>query len=832
MPETIAERVEKLLKQLTLTEKVSLLSGKDLWRTVPIERPLDGAPHGIPSLVMTDGPHGVRANRDGSGRSASPATSYPTGIAMASTWDPELIYKVGIALGEETRHLGCDILLGPCVNIVRSPLGGRNFETYSEDPYLAGRIGVAFIQGVQSQSIGTSLKHFACNNQEIDRHRGNSVVDERTLREIYLPAFEAAVKEAQPWTVMNSYNKVNGTYAGENPHLLTEILRQEWGFAGAVISDWGATHSISQAVKAGMDLEMPGPARYFGHLLEAAVHNWQLDEAVIDQAVRRILRMVILSGKLDPDRRLPAGSGDTPAHRALARLVAEESIVLLKNEGGLLPIDPAKVKSIAVIGPNAAEARYGGGGSSFLEPPYAVSPLEGLKARFGSQVMIDYAPGCSNQVTPPFFGKTSFIPAHGSGNGLTVEFFDNPDLAGAPAATRTDNGLEYFWFGSGPETGINKDSFSIRWTGKLVSPGAGHYTLLFSNTHSARLYLDGRLLADNNPGAIPVGDFEKDPTRLMAQAPFDFEAGRTYELKIEFRKTAPSLFGCLRLQYSAPTDPEAEIRRAVELARRSDLAIIFAGLPTFFESEGNDRPDMDLPGPQTALIRAVAAANPNTVVVVNAGAPVTLPWLEAVPAALDAFYPGQEGGHAIASILSGDVNPSGKLTITFPKRLQDNPAYINYPGSQDVLYGEGIYVGYRYYDKKDIEPRFPFGFGLSYTTFAYHDLHVPATVASGESFEVSVKVANTGQSAGKEVVQLYVSDPKSSLGRPPKELKGFKKVALQPGESQVVTFTLDPRALSFYNPYTGRWTAEPGAFEIRVGSSAGDIRATAGFELK
>jgi len=358
----VEKRVEEILGKLTVKEKVALMSGKNRWDTVPIDR------LGIPSLTMTDGPHGVRTDRGGSDRVLGPATSFPTGVSMAASWDPDLIERVGVALAEETRALGCDILLAPCVNIVRTPLAGRNFETYSEDPYLAGRIGVSYVKGLQSKNVGASVKHYACNNQEIERFRGNSGVDERTLREIYLPAFEAIVKETQPWTVMCAYNRVNGTYASEHDHLLNEILKDEWGFKGAVISDWGANHTTVASAAGGLDVEMPGPAEYYGDLLANAVRLWQIEESVIDDHARRVLRTIVRSGKMDEDSSLPEGAVNTPEHQALARELAEQSMVLLKNEDDLLPMDE-DVESIAVIGPNAAEARIGGGGSSYLEPP-------------------------------------------------------------------------------------------------------------------------------------------------------------------------------------------------------------------------------------------------------------------------------------------------------------------------------------------------------------------------------------------------------------------------------------------------------------------------------
>lgn len=811
------QRVEELLNQLTLKEKVALLSGQDAWNTVPIER------LGIPSLTMTDGPHGVRANRTEAGRRAGPTTAFPTGVSLASSWNPELVERASAALGEETRAMGCDILLGPCVNIVRHPLAGRNFEAYSEDPYLAGRIGAAWVTGVQSQSVGASLKHFACNNQEFERFRGSSIVDERTLREIYLPQFEMIVKDTQPWTVMCAYNRINGVYASQHNTLLNEILRGEWGFEGVVVSDWAANHTTVESVQGGLDIEMPGPAKYYGKLLVEAVNNWQIDEAVIDNAVRRILKMILRSGQMDNPQARPAGAANTFEHQRLAREIAEEAITLLKNDNHALPLKIDTIQSIAVIGPNAADLQISGGGSSRVEPPYRVSPLEGLKAKLGQRMKIEFEPGCDNYVELPAIKPAYLTPAGGAGHGVKAEYFANADLSGVPDAVRVEPTLDLWWWNEGPDTRVPVRRFSARWTGKLIVPQSGRHTLKLSNTGRARLYLDGKLVIEQAATSNP---------HIGSSIEVELTAGREYDLKAELIKTTDEHFAHLRAGLAYRPEPDNRFARAVELARSSDVAIVFAGLPENYETEGRDRPDMELTGPQAELIQSVAQANRNTIVVLNVGSPVTMPWLDDVAAVVLAYYPGMEGGHVIANILCGDANPSGKLTVTYPKRLADTPAFINYPGAQEVYYGEGIFVGYRYYDQRDIAPLFPFGHGLSYTTFEYGEIQVPASVKRGAPIEVSITVKNTGSVEGKEVAQLYLSDQQSSLARPPKELKGFAKVALRPGESQTVRFTLDERALSFYDPNRRRWAAEPGEFEILIGSSSRDIRARATFKLE
>lgn len=658
--------------------------------------------------------------------------------------------------------------------------------------------------------------------------RGNSVVDERTLREIYLPQFEAVVKEAQPWTVMCAYNRINGDYASQQNHLQNEILKGEWGFDGAIVSDWGANHTIVESVAGGLDIEMPGPAKYYDRLLVEAVHNWQIEEAVITEAARRVLRLLARVGKLDSPE-TPAGALNTPEHQALAREVAEEAITLLKNERAALPLDPTKVKSIAVIGPNAAEAVVSGGGSSQVEPPYRVSPLEGLKARLAGKVALRYEKGCDNVRDLPLLKPGSVVPAQGDGGGLWAEYFANPTFAGSPAIARVDRRFRFWRLGFTP-LDTTPAEFSVRWTGRIAAPASGTYSFGMSNSGTCRIYLDGKLLVENaNPQtALPWPITE-------ASAAVALEAGRAYDLKVEFVRPAWLDMPHLQMRFG-PTPTAAEsaalMARAVDAAQAADVALIFAGYPDAYEAEGGDRPDMDLTGPQDALIRAVAAVNPNTVVVLNAGAPVAMPWADEVAAIVHAYYPGMENGNAVSRVLLGEVNPSGKLPVTFPVRLEDTPAFVNYPGGKEVRYGEGIFVGYRHYDAKDVAPLFPFGHGLSYTEFAYSDLQVSERVKPGEPVAVSITVKNTGDRVGKEVVQLYVRDLASSLPRPPKELKRFAKISLAPGESQAVRFELDERALAFYDPDRKAWIAESGAFEVLIGSSSRDIRAKAAFRLE
>ena len=505
----IESQVEGLICKLTLEEKIGLLSGRDLWRTVPVER------LGIPSIVMTDGPHGVRACNPETGRRVGPATAFPSGISMGAAWNPRLIEQVGQALGEETRGMDCDILLGPCVNIVRHPLGGRNFETYSEDPFLAGRTAVGFIRGVQSRGVGTSLKHFALNNYEIERMRASTRVDERTIREIYLPQFEMAVKEAQPWTVMCSYNRINGTYASQHDRLLNEILRDEWGYEGAVISDWGANHTIFESIQGGLDLEMPGPARYY-ELLREAVLNWQIEEALVDQAARRVLRLVLLSGRME--KKGSAGAVNTRAHQVLARRLAEEAITLLKNESNALPL--SGIKSLAVIGPNAVEAVIEGGGSSRVPPPYRVSPLEGLRSRLGRRVNLVYEPGCDN------FDQPMNVPHAWLADGLNGEFFAREDFSGQPLFAQERMGTE-FWYHIGWVDTVEKPA-AVRWTGRLSVPQDGAYQFALKHVGAVRLFVDGKQVLEAAP-RTPAWQDEAGTSSMVR-----LQAGKVHELRIDY----------------------------------------------------------------------------------------------------------------------------------------------------------------------------------------------------------------------------------------------------------------------------------------------------------
>jgi beta-glucosidase len=652
-------KINDLIKNMSLEEKAALCTGAGPWTTTLIER------LGVPEMTVSDGPHGVRRVEDLSDlmRESLPATCFPTASCLASTWDVDLIHAVGQAIAEECIALKVDVVLGPGANMKRTPLCGRNFEYFSEDPFLAGEMAASFIHGVQSKGVGTSLKHYAGNNQEYQRLSINVNMDERTLREIYLPAFEMAVKKAQPWTVMCAYNKLNGYYGSESHKLLVDILKEEWGFEGCVVSDWGAVHDRVASLKGGLDLEMPGPRDLRVKAVVEAVQSGELSESVLDESVRRILGIVLKAAETPK-----GGKFDVSAHHALARRIAAEGMVLLKNNG-ILPLkDP---KQIAVIGRTANEAHFQGGGSSHINP---------------------------TQVDNPFIELQKL---------------------------------------------------------------AGEANLSFAE------------------------GYPKDES-------FD----------------------------------QALIDAAVNEAKSAQVALLYLALPASKESEGYDRPDLDLTQHQIALINAVAKVQPNTIVILNSGAPVVMgDWIDGTAAVLEAWMMGQAGGGAIADVLFGRVNPSGKLAETFPRRLVDTPAFINYPGENgEVRYGEGIFIGYRYYDAKQVPVEFPFGYGMSYTTFAYQNPQVSAkTFKDVDGLTVSVDVTNTGKLAGKEIVQVYVHDRKSRLVRPPKELKGFVKVELQPGETKTVSVDLDFRAFAYYHPGYKQWVAEDGDFDILIGASSAEI---------
>lgn len=680
--------IDKLISQMTLHEKIMLCTGDNMWKTKAYEH------LGIPSILMSDGSSGVRfqKNSDVSGdvsfyesisgsfdsaeavANTHEATCFPSNSAVSCSWNPELVYEIGQAIARECRRLGIHLLLGPGMNIRRHPLTARNFEYYSEDPCLTGDMAAAMVMGVQAGGVGTSPKHFACHNSDTKRTRVNVTVEERGLREIYLAGFERVVRKARPTTIMSAYNKINGVQTSEDPELLNGILRGEWGFDGAVVSDWGAVKDAAAATRAGLDLQMPLSLSSSAYL-ENVVQNGELDEELIDLRVKNILQLIF---KLTENYK-PIAEVDFTEHHQLAREAAAESIVLLKNEQGMLPLAPGKAKKLAVVGRLAAEPLYQGTGCAIVNAKEVDIPLEHIRKLCPEGMEVQYAPGY-----------------HADG-GTDAALLDEADL----------------------------------------------------------------------------------------------------------------------------------------LAREADVVLVFAGAFLPEESDDYNRKDMNIEPGHEQLITAICAANPNTVLILATGESVVMPWTDQAKAVLETWFSGEGMGEALAKILFGHVNPSGKLSATIPEKLSDTPAFMSYPGNLTELnYSEGIYVGYRYYDKKEIAPRYPFGYGLSYTQFAYSNLTLSeAEVHLPSVLKLTVDITNTGEVYGKDIVQLYLAHPHSKQPRPPQELKGFAKVALQPGETKSVEFVLEERDFACYNPEYGEWSAESGSYTIRIGASSRDIRLTADVQV-
>lgn len=812
--------IEDILAKLTLKEKVSLLSGKDFWSTYSYED------KGLQKVTVTDGPHGVRIGNESSDRKKTgTATAFPTGVAMASTWDVELIKEVAVALAKETRANDCDVLLGPCVNIVRTPVAGRNFETYSEDPFLSGKIGTAYVQGLQSLGIGASLKHFACNNQEIERTRGSSEVDERTLREIYLTAFEMIVKEANPWTVMCSYNRINGVHASQNKHLLTDILKNEWGYDGVVVSDWNANHTIVDSIKAGLDLEMPGPSVYYGKFLEEAVKTWQVDIAYIDEAVKRIIRLSKRVEDYKSDNPEDRGAFSNEEHVTLAKKVAADSAVLLKNNHELLPIHPKSKEKLAVIGPLANHASYGGGGSSIVSCAYTTTPLEGLKTLISDDVEVVYHKGCDDKEDFDHLESSGVHLSYEGESGVRESFFNNRKWEGESVNSSIVYGVDY-WTIFPPE-GVSKRDFSLIWEGNLNVDESGDYDFQFLYQGNFKLTIDDQLISEENDWS----ESEPYPFYTRKQGSIFLDANRTYKFKMYFFSTQNHDRQAMILQakFNRTEDHIAsDIQKAIEIAKQADYVILIAGHATGFEHEDGDRVSLDLPGQQNRLIQSVAEAVPQVCVVLSTGAPIVMPWINQVDSIVQGHFYGQEGGNALAEILLGHVNPSGHLTTSYPIRYEDNPSYINYPGKEYHIYGEGVFVGYRYYDYKRMDVLFPFGHGLSYTKFQASNMQISGSLNHGKLI-VQVDVENIGEKTGSVVLQLYVEPISPTINRPIKELKGFKKIKLEKSQKRTIKMDLDYRSFMHYDTYKSCWTLSSKQYKIHIGYSSRNIQVTKDF---
>ena len=794
------QRAKAMVLAMTIEEKLDYISGVNVFYTKPIPR------LGIPSFRMADGPVGVR--------NGGPAISYPATICAAATWDKTLAFRLGTELGRDCRARGVHFLLGPGVNMCRFPVCGRTFEYLGEDPFLASKVAVAMIRGIQEQGVAATVKHLACNNQEWDRHGVSSDVDIRTLREIYLPAFEAAVKEGHVGAVMTAYNPINGEHASACKKISQNIIKDEFGFQGMIMSDWFSTYSSVRTANGGIDLEMPWQMALKKEKLQEAMKNHRFRESRLNAMVSRILQTALRFGFMDRPQQDFRISYNNPTGRQVAYEVACGGIVLLKNKN-LLPLDRTKIKKLAVIGPRAHQAIPQGRGSSKVDSLSVASFLGGITAAAGDDIQILYArgvPDFSKEYNLDSFFSPTEEGAMQSCKGLRAEYFDNPNLEGTPSQTSIDSHFSHAWKESSYRKGGPINDYSIRWTGYFAFPQQGNFTFHVEGHHKFRLFIDDRLVIDR---------WDTDGESLQWVS-LPLEERRSYAVRVECSVGKMSQ----AVDFGVCAGSVAPFQEAKEVAARADAVVLCLGFDDRLEGEDMDRPFL-LPEAQNSLIDAVLSANRNVVAVITSGGNVDMSsWVDRVPSILHTWFPGQEGGRALAKILFGDVNPSGKLPITFERCLRDNPCYASYydeRGQKHVRYAEGVFMGYRGYGRGSPEPLFPFGHGLSYTTFRYDHLEVQ-TVNGLPPVRVSFLVKNTGKRAGAEVAQVYVHDGHSSLSRPEIELKGFEKVFLQPGEQQWVTLDLDERAFSYFDGESNQWKLDPGVFTIFVNSSASNNR--------
>src|SRR5579864_264793 len=812
--ENVHEKAAALVQQMTLEEKIDYIGGTGFAiRAMPRLK--------LPAFEMSDGPVGVRAN------SGFPSTVYAAGIGLAATWNSDLAQRVGAAIGKDARARGIHFMLAPGVNIYRQPVNGRNFEYFGEDPFLSSTMAVGYVKGMQSQGVSATIKHFLGNNSEFLRHDSDSVIDERTLREIYLPAFEMAVKRAHVGAIMDSYNFTNGQHMTQNGYFNTDVARKDWGFNGVMMSDWVATYDGVAAANGGLDLEMPNGAFMNQKNLLPAVKDGRVKEATIDEKIVRILETADRFGWLDRAQTdLSVSKYSRPDHQ-VALDAARESIVLLKNDNKILPLDKSAVKTVLVVGPDAHPAQPVGGGSAHTLPFSPVSVLQGISDFLGASTTVYYERGVPS--VSELARTTDFMTAAENGEpGLKVEIFDNTGLSGSPKSTQTIphinvNGLTFEALTGDIDTAIaiitspRRREMSHRWTGYYAATESGPYEIVLQGAgegNGNRVFVDDKLVIDNWTMA----------RALQPHLTLQLSAGPHKIVVEDFQRTR--FGGTLRLGISSEHKLVSETAKT--LAAKADAVVIAAGFDPDSESEGSDR-TFDLPFGQEELIRELSAINPKTIVAVTSGGNVDPgTWLDHVPAYLEMWYSGEAGGTALAEILFGTVNPSGHLPATFERRREDNPTFANYypeGDSKRVEYKEGVFVGYRGYEHNGVKPLFPFGYGLSYTTFKYSNLTVaPATDArSGALYNVSFDLTNTGNRIGAEVAQAYVADDHSKIARPAKELKGFAKITLQPGETKHVTVDLDARAFAYYDAAAKQWHIMPGNFGILVGRSAEDI---------
>ncbi|MFH0518901.1 glycoside hydrolase family 3 C-terminal domain-containing protein [Streptomyces sp. M41] len=792
--------VEAALARLDLAAKARLLGGQDMW-TLPA---LPGI--GLKSLVMSDGPIGVRGVR---WTADDPSVALPSPTALAASWDPELVHAAGVLLAQEARRKGVHVLLAPTVNLHRSPLGGRHFEAYSEDPYLTGTIGAGYVNGVQSGGVGTTVKHFVANDAETERFTVNNTIGERALRELYLAPFEHIVENAHPWGIMTAYNGVNGTTMTEHHHLVNEVLRDEWGFDGFNVSDWMAARSTTGAIEGGLDVAMPGPQTVYGEPLAQAVRDGRLTEAKVDDAVRNVLRLAARVGILDGAEPVVTEPPATVDGNALAREIARRSFVLLRNEDGVLPLRPNG--TVALIGAAARDARILGGGSATVFPDRIVSPLDGLTAALPENALT-YAVGADPNTELAVADKGFALRA-------VCRDADGNVIGTVPAP----NG-QIQWMGTDLPDGVTHDLLhSVELTGTFTPRDTGAHTFGIRGTGAFTLTVDGTTCYDDVQRPAKA-----DPFITLFGAPVpcaqpELTAGQPVEVclthVVEFPEGIPMKVVAFSLAHQEPQrDADELIAEAVEAARNADTAVVVVATTDRVESEGFDRTDLALPGRQDDLVRAVAAANPNTVVVVNSGSPVELPWREDVAAVLLSWFPGQEGGLALADVLTGTHEPGGRLPTTWGS-LADAPVTEVHPSAGELPYTEGVFIGYRAWEKEGRFPAYPFGHGLGYTDWAYES-------AEAEGTTVTVRLRNRGERAGREVVQVYLAPGEPDADRPARWLAGYTAVTAGPGETVEAVVELPRRAFEMWDEQTGAWTFVKGSYEIQAGRSIADRRVT------
>ncbi len=809
----VEQRVNDMLAKLTLQRKLEIIGGVDSMfiRAEPAA--------GFPELKMSDGPEGVRT--------WGPDTAYAGGIALAASWDPELAEAMGKSIALDARARGVNFLLGPGVNIYRAPMAGRNFEYFGEDPYLSGQTAVGYIRGVQSEGVIATVKHFDANNQEYDRHNVSSDMDERTLREIYLPAFEAAVKEGHVGAIMDSYNLVNGVHSTQNKHLNIDILRNDWHFDGIVMSDWDATYSAVGAANGGLDLEMPSGTFMNPQNLMPAIQSGQVSEATIDEKVRHIFRDAIRFGFLNREQLNPNIPMYSQQARAVALREALESITLLKNEDDLLPLDAGKMHTIAILGPDAWPAEPGGGGSSHVDAYAPVSFMTGLSDALAGKVKVLYARGLPT--AEDLMSETQFSVPNGQPAAVKIESFDNPDFNGTPRVKYADGITTFVSAEWTPSSSMRR---SIRYTTQYQPATTGDYLFLAGagGSDAYKLIVNGNTVIDQTPHEGQAPRYVELP----------LTAGQAVPIEVDYWPDS----GSARMGLGIRAVGDLVSPEAKKIASIADAAVVAVGFDPSEESEGFDR-TYALPFGQDELIQAVAHANPHTIVTITAGGDVDMHrWLSDVPVLLHNWYPGQEGGRALAQILFGEHDPEGRLPVSFERSWDQNPVHDSYypaptaPGqTPHVFYKEGVFLGYRYYTTYNVQPLFPFGFGLSYTTFSFSHLAVSPTAINDDNklatgYTVSFDVTNTGQRQGATVAQVYVGDPSAKVKRPTKELKGFEKVRLAPGESQHVTVTLNRRAFAYWSDQKNDWEVDPGRFVVYVGDSSANTPLTQDFQVQ